>query len=204
MSDPAETNEAPENVVPITDGKAAEAGKTDGKGDAKSDDKLTALEAQAAEYKDQALRAMAEAENTRRRAQKEREDATKYAVTSFAKELVGVSDNLHRALEAAGTPADEKMKVLVQGIEGIERQLQGAFDRVGIKKLEPLGEAFDPNFHRVMLETENSGKAAGTVTQVLQAGYVIHDRLLREALVAVAKGEGGDKGSANSQMDQTA
>ena len=166
--------------------------------------RIATLEAEVATYKDQALRALAEAENTRRRATKEREDAMKYGVTAFAKELVGVSDNLRRALDAAGEPSDEKMRALLAGIDGTERQLQGAFDRMGIKKLEPLGATFDPNFHRVMMEAENTGKAPGTVTQVLQAGYVIHDRLLREALVAIAKGEGGDKGAANSAINQQA
>ena len=149
---------------------------------------VAALEAQVAEYKDQALRAMAEAENTRRRAAKEREDATKYGVTSLAKELLGVSDNLRRALDAAAQNKGDTQS-LITGVEATERQLLGAFERVGIKKIEPLDEKFDPNFHRVMLEMENTGKEAGTVVQVLQPGYVIHDRLLREALVAIAKGD---------------
>lgn len=200
MTDAAE---APENIVPITDGhspqtaasaNAAQTGAAEAVNDAAS--RIAALEAEAATYKDQALRALAEVENTRRRATKEREDAMKYGVTAFAKELVGVSDNLRRALEAAGEPSDDKMKALIAGIDGTERQLQGAFDRMGIKKLEPLDQMFDPNFHRVMLEAENTGKPAGTVTQVLQAGYVIHDRLLREALVAIAKGDGTGAGSA--------
>lgn len=150
---------------------------------------VASLEAQLAEYKDQALRAMAETENTRRRAAKEREDATKYGVTSLAKELLGVADNLRRALDAAGSVEGASAKNLVTGVEATERQLLSAFERVGIKKIEPLDQTFDPNFHRVMLEMENTGKAPGTVVQILQPGYVIHDRLLREALVAIAKGE---------------
>ena len=229
MTEPADRTsdnspETPETVVPINDGKqqtaaganAQQPGQTGHLGqtgqtgqktgqaetlnasDASS--RVAVLEAEVATYKDQALRALAEAENTRRRAAKERDDAMKYGVTAFAKELVGVSDNLRRALDAAGAPADDKMRALIAGIEGTERQLQGAFDRAGIRKLEPLDQPFDPNFHRVMMEAENTGKAPGTVTQVLQAGYVIHDRLLREALVAIAKGEGSDRGAASSTL----
>lgn len=154
---------------------------------------------QIANLKDQVLRALAEAENTRRRAQKEREETSKYAVANFAREMLNVSDNFRRALDA--TPKDNTdpaLKNLIDGIEATERQLQAALERFGIKKMEPLGQAFDPNFHRVMVEVEAPEKTAGTVTQVLQAGYVIHDRLLREALVAVAKG------GASAKVDQSA
>lgn len=164
-------------------------------------DKVAGLEAQLAEAKDQLLRALAETENTRRRAQKEREDAMKYGVSSLAKELVGVADNLRRALDAAANVEGDAAKNLVTGVEATERQLLSAFERAGIKKIEPLDVPFDPNFHRVMLEMENTGKAAGTVVQVLQPGYVIHDRLLREALVAIAK---GDASSQTGNVDTTA
>ena len=159
------------------------------------EDRVAKLEAEVASLKDQLLRAMAETENTRRRAQRDREDASKFAVSSFAKELVSVADNLRRALEAVpaeGREKDEMLKSLAVGVEATERQLFAAFDRAGIKKLDPTGEPFDPNFHQVMFEIENTGKAAGTVVQVLQPGYTIHGRLLREAMVGVAKG--GDAG----------
>lgn len=162
--------------------------------------RIADLEKQLAEMKDRVLREMAEAENTRRRAQKEREDTSKYAVSGFAKDMLGVADNFSRALEA--TPeevADPAMKTLISGIEATERQLQAVFDRVGIKKIEPLGQMFDPHFHRVMLEIDAPDQPAGTVMQVLQAGYMIHDRLLREALVAVAKG-----GTAAPRVDTSA
>jgi molecular chaperone GrpE len=150
--------------------------------------------AQIASLKDQVLRALAEAENTRRRAQKEREDTAKYAVANFAKEMLNVSDNFRRALEAVPKEDhDPALKTLMTGIEATERQLQSALERFGIKKLSPLGQAFDPNFHRVMMEVQTDDKPAGTVVQVLQEGYAIHDRLLREALVAVAKGGAGPK-----------
>jgi len=160
--------------------------------DAEAGDRVTALEAQVADLRNQLLRALAEAENTRRRAQKEREDTAKYAVSAFAKELVGVSDNLHRALEAVPPEAvqeNESVRTLIIGIEAIERQLAAVFEQAGIRKIEPLGEMYDPNFHQVMFEVENTGKPPGTIVQLLQAGYIIHDRLLREAMVGVARGE---------------
>jgi molecular chaperone GrpE len=143
-----------------------------------------------ARLKDQLLRALAEAENARRRAQKEREDTAKYATANFAKEMLSVADNFRRALDAVpkNEQGNEAFKNLVAGIEATERQLQVAFERFGIKKLEPLGQPFDPNFHRAMMEMEGTDQAPGTVVQVLQPGYMIHERLLREALVAVAKG----------------
>lgn len=141
------------------------------------------------ELKDQLLRAIAETENTRRRGQKEREDTAKYAVSNFAKETLAVADNFSRALDAAPkNVSDPALKNLMMGIEATSRQLQATLERFGIKKIEPLGQPFDPNFHRVMMEVDNTEKPAGTVVQVMQAGYLIHDRLLREALVAVAKG----------------
>lgn len=142
-----------------------------------------------AELKDQLLRALADAENTRRRAQKEREDTAKYAVANFAREMLSVADNFRRALDAVPKDSnDPTLKNLVAGVEATERQLQASLERFGIKKLEPLGEAFDPNFHRAMMEVDDPDQPPGTIVQVLQAGYVIHDRLLREALVAVTKG----------------
>jgi len=144
---------------------------------------------QIAALKDQLLRALAEAENTRRRAQKEREDTAKYAIASFAKEMLTIADNFHRALAAVPeNTTDPALKNVVEGIEATERQLQATLERFGIKKLEPLGQPFDPNFHRVMMEIDDPDQPPGTILQVLQPGYMIHDRLLREALVGVAKG----------------
>lgn len=139
--------------------------------------------------KEQVLRALADAENTRRRAKKEIEDGTKYAVTNFAKDMLVVADNFRRAL--AATPentADPALKNLIVGIEATERQLLASLERYGVRKMEPLGQVFNPNFHQVMVEVQDPTQSAGTIVQVLQDGYMIHDRLLREALVAVAKG----------------
>lgn len=180
-----------QNTTPPTDDAQPAAEAAEAKAAAPSaEDRVATLQAEVAGLKDQLLRAMAETENTRRRAQREREDTSRYAIASFAKELLAVADNLRRALDAVPVEArekDEVMKNLAVGVEATERQLVAAFDRHGVKKLEPLGEAFDPNFHQVMFEIENTDKPAGTIVQILQDGYTIHGRLLREALVGVAK-----------------
>jgi molecular chaperone GrpE len=158
---------------------------------ANGEDALAAARAEAAQYKDQLLRAMAETENTRRRATRDRDDAQKYGITNFAREVLAVADNLRRALEAIPSDTlqtDEALKTLYDGIAATERQLEAALGKQQIQRIWPEGERFDSNFHQAMFEVPDSGKPAGTVVQVLQAGYKIHDRLLRPALVGVAKG----------------
>lgn len=160
-----------------------------GEADLSVEKALEAAQAEAREMKDQLLRAMAEVENTRRRTKKEIEDAHKFGVTNFAKEMLAVADNFSRALEAAPKDAaDPAFKNLVTGIEAVERQLAAIFERFGIRKIDPMDQPFDPHRHRVMMEMEDLSKPAGTVIQVFQPGYMIHDRLLREAQVVVAKG----------------
>jgi molecular chaperone GrpE len=133
---------------------------------------------------------MAEVENIRRRAQREREDAVKYAATNVARDLLSTADNLRRALSSVNEAqlADESTKSLLTGVAATERELLAAFEKNGIKRLDPKGERFDHNFHQAIFEVENTGKPAGTVVEVLQPGYVLHDRLLRPAMVGVAKG----------------
>ncbi len=149
------------------------------------------LEAELAAFKDKALRALAEAENTRRRLSADKEDALRYAAAAFAREIVPVADNLRRALDSIAADAraqDRALDNLAVGVEMVERMLLAAFERVGIKPIEALGQRLDPHLHEVMFEMEDKTKPAGTVAQVLETGYVIHDRLLRAAKVAVAKG----------------
>jgi molecular chaperone GrpE len=151
---------------------------------------LAAARQEAQQFKDQLLRAMAETENTRRRAQRDREDAQKYGISNFAREVLSVADNLRRALEAIPSDAlqsDEVLKTLYDGVAATERQLEVALGKQQIERVWPEGERFDSNFHQAMFEVPDTGKPAGTVVQVLQAGYKIHDRLLRPALVGVAK-----------------
>ena len=152
--------------------------------------RITELEAELAEYKDRLLRALAETENVRRRAQREREDASKYAIAGFAKELLSAADNLRRALESLpeSEAKDERTRSLLAGVAATERELLGVFERHGIKRIDPKGEVFDHNFHQAIFETERSDQPGGSVVEVLQPGYVLHDRLLRPAMVGVAKG----------------
>ena len=151
--------------------------------------RMAALEAELAEQKDRLLRALAETENVRRRSQREREDASKYAVAGFAKELLSVADNLRRALDSlpAEEAKDERTRSLLAGVEATERELLTVFERNGVRRIDPNGERFDHNFHQAVFEAERPGKPAGTIIEVLQPGYVLHDRLLRPAMVGVAK-----------------
>ena len=148
------------------------------------------LEAELAEYKDRLLRALAETENVRRRAQREREDASKYAIAGFAKDLLSAADNLRRALESLpeSEAKDKRTRSLLAGVAATERELLGVFERHGIKRIDPKGEVFDHNLHQAIFEAERPDHPAGSVVEVLQPGYVLHDRLLRPAMVGVAKG----------------
>ncbi len=157
-------------------------------------DRLEALEGENGRLKDQLLRALADTENVRRRAEREKEDASKYAVATLARDVLSVADNLRRALDSLPTDQvqDDAIRNLLTGIEATERELLAIFDRRGIKRIDPVGQRFDPNFHQAMFEVPNSGQEPGTVVQVLQPGYIIHDRLLRPALVGVAKSDGAE------------
>ena len=142
-----------------------------------------------ADLKDRLLRAMAETENLRRRAEREREEASKYAVTGFARDIVGIVDNLRRAIEAAPPSSDEGdgvLKNLLIGVEMTERELLAVLERHDIRAIDPLGEKFDPNYHHAMFEVPDSGQAPGTVVTVTQVGYDIAGRLLRPAAVGIA------------------
>ncbi|HUL09885.1 MAG TPA: nucleotide exchange factor GrpE [Candidatus Acidoferrum sp.] len=156
-----------------------------------------------AELKDQNLRALAETENVRRRVQRDRDEALKFATTGLAKDLLPVADNLRRALDAIPKEAldtDEALRNLATGVEMTERLLLAALERHQVKRIDALGQKFDSNLHQAMFELPGTGQPAGTVVQVLEAGYTIHDRLLRPALVGVAKAEsaGGGNGPAPS------
>ncbi len=185
-----DTNKKPAETELNTDAAPATEAEAPAAEAPAAESRIAELESEVAGLKDQLLRALAETENVRRRAQREREDTAKFAISSFAKDLLAVGDNLRRAVDAVPANAresDELLNTLMIGVEATERQLAAAFDRAGMKKMEPLGEPFDPNFHQVMFEIENTGKPGGTIVQVLQDGYTLHGRLLREAMVGVAK-----------------
>ena len=169
-----------------TVGDAAETGRSD------EAERIAALEAENADVKDRLLRLAADMENLRRRTEREVKDARTYAVTSFAREMLSVADNLSRALDAVPEEhrADEGsgLKALIEGVDMTEKGLLATLEKHGVRRLEPEGQRFDPNFHQAMFEIPNPEVPNGTVLQVVQAGYAIGDRVLRPAMVGVSKG----------------
>jgi molecular chaperone GrpE len=149
------------------------------------------LETENAELKDKLLRVMAEMENLRRRTEREKHDATKYAISKFAQDMLGIGDNLARALSTVNREEEattQALKSLIDGMELTEREMHNVLARHGIEKLDPKGEKFDPNFHQAMFEVENADVPRGMVVEVIQTGYRIGERVLRPAMVGVSKG----------------
>ena len=190
-------NDEKEPLAPANDpGAEAEADAAP----ATPEERIAALEKELAEEHDRLLRAMAETENTRRRAQRERIDAEKYSIGRFAEGLLSVADNLRRALDSLpeAEAKDDRTRSLLAGVAATERELLAAFERHGLKRIDPKGERFDHNFHQAVFEVEASGQPAGTVVEVLQPGYVLQERLLRPAMVGVAKGGAPAAGSGST------
>lgn len=186
--------------------------KAEGRTDAAEDEEAVAaedapwdIETELAETKDRLLRALAEAENVRRRASRDVENASKRSIAGFAREMVVVADNLNRALEAVDKDkldGGDAVKSLLEGVEMTAREMQNAFARNGIKIINPLGERFDPQHHEAMFEYEDASKPAGSVGQVMELGYTLHDQPLRPAKVGVTKG-GAKPGPAPTPSQQT-
>ncbi|HCK32232.1 MAG TPA: nucleotide exchange factor GrpE [Rhodospirillaceae bacterium] len=152
--------------------------------------RIIELEADIASIKDKAMRALADAENTRKRAEREKVDASKFAITKFAKDLLEVADNMRRALDSIPEDRREEsdlIKNIVIGIEAVDKTLLKTMENHGVKKLEPTEGKFDPNFHEAMFEAEIPGKNAGEIIQLVEPGYILNDRLLRPARVGVSK-----------------
>jgi molecular chaperone GrpE len=167
--------------------------------------RIAELEAEIAKLKDQALRALAEQENTRRRAQRDVEENSKFAVSNFARDVLPVGDNLRRALEtitAEARAADPALAKFAEGVELTERELLNVLERYDIKRIDPVGQPFDHNLHQAMMQVDNANQPPGTVVQVFQPGYTIHGRLLRPAMVTVAKGS--PAGTPGAKVDTTA
>ena len=186
MSDQAKDERVTEENAPI-DAAAAEAAPEENA----DYEALVRLLKENEELKDRALRTVAEMENLRRRTAREIQDARTYAVTNFARDMLAVSDNLRRALDAVPAEArnaDAGLASLFEGVEMTERAMLTTLERHGVKKLEPEGERFDPNFHQAMFEVPNPEIATNTVVQVVQPGYSIGGRVLRPAMVGVSKG----------------
>ncbi len=215
-SDSPETDspesDSPESDSPESD--QAEAGGPEEEAPLESEaERAAILEAEAAELKDQLLRALAENENLRRRSQRQREEAVRYAAAPLVRDLLAVADNLRRALDSvpAGASAEnEPLKKLLDGLELTVRELQSVFTQHHIVKIDPLGERLDPHRHEAMFEIPDTESPAGTIVQVFQSGYLLHDRLLRPARVALAKGgppatdnEATDKEAADGEADES-
>ncbi len=169
------------------DSDTAESGATD----PSATDPVAVLEAENSELRDQLLRALAETENVRRRSQREKEDIGRFAVSNLARDMLTVADNLHRVIEAIPEDTlkeDHALNSLYEGDERIGRDLQQVFERHGITRITPLGEKFDHNLHQAMFEIDDPDAEPGTVVQLMAPGYLIHGRLLRPAMVGVAKG----------------
>jgi molecular chaperone GrpE len=188
-------------------GTAAPADESGGADDETVD--VATLEARIAELTDRLLRAHAEMDNLRKRTERDKEDTAKYAITKFAREVLGVGDNLQRAIAAVPAGAadeDPALKALMDGVSMTERDFLNVLDRHGIKRIDPSGEPFNPHEHQAMTEIENTDVAPGTVVQVFQPGYILEDRVLRPAMVVVAKGgakpgkkeEGPSQGAADT------
>ncbi len=211
-TDPTATPEAAADAQDLRfeeDGNPlAEEQDTDAQPEGADDDLLARIEQlqnENAQLRDRVLHALADVENQRRRHERERGEAGKYAIGNFARELLVVADQLHMATAAVSQDQREENKLLntmLVGVEATARTLGDVMGQAGIKQMEPLGQPFDPNFHEVMAEAPGTGQAAGTVVQVIQHGYMIHDRLLRPARVIVAKGGEADSGPAHS-IDQS-
>jgi molecular chaperone GrpE len=177
-------------------------------------DPVAALEAEKAELKDKLLRTLAEMENLRRRTARDVHDGRTYAVTAFARDMLTAIDNIGRALASAPPDAAQSegpLKAFVEGVALTERDLIKTLERHGVKKLEPKGEKFDPNFHQAMYEVPNPDVPANTVVEVVQSGYSIGERVLRPAMVGVAKGgpkavaaETPEPGPVNAQAEKDA
>jgi molecular chaperone GrpE len=163
----------------------------------------TALEREHAEMKDRLLRTLAEMENLRKRTDREVAESRLYGVTSFARDMLGVADNMRRALDAVPpelrASAEASVKALIEGVDLTERELLKALEKNGISQFSPQGEKFDPNLHQAMFEVPDPTVPAGSVVQVVQPGYMIGERILRPALVGVSKG--GPKGAPVSNND---
>ena len=165
---------------------------------------LEALKAEVESLKDQRLRALAEVENIRRRAEKERVEASQYAVTKFARDMLGIADNFARALAACPpalrAAADPQIAAVLDGVEATDRQLLATMERYGVKQIETDGK-FDPNLHQAIAEVPGGGKPPGTIVDVMQTGFMIGDRLLRPAMVTVARREDAPPTSTHMPTD---
>lgn len=203
----AEGADAGESGEPVDNGgeeKAVEPCEPAEPGEGSAEEGEDEIEDDAAALKDQLLRALAETENVRRRARKDVTDANRYGIANFARDMLSVSDNMARALESIPDEArdeSEIVKALVEGVEMTAREMASALERHGIRQVNPLGEKFDYNLHQAMFEAPATGQPDGTIIEVVQAGYMIGERLLRPAMVGVAKDTDAEAGDDDGEND---
>jgi molecular chaperone GrpE len=228
MSDKPEDSALPEKADEVGEDKDAKAaadaaadiaaefqadeGAEEAEEEVEEHDPLAEAQAEVADLKDKLLRAMAEMENLRRRSEKEKTELGKYAVTNFARDMLSVADNMDRALSAADPDGseggEEALTQLLDGVRLTQKDLLHQFEKHGIREINPIGEKLDPNWHQAMVQLDDPEAPAGTIVQVMQVGYAIQDRLLRAAMVGVAKGGGnggaGGGGGKGANVDTTA
>ena len=184
---------ARDHTAPQDEAEPIDADLLEGAADPR-DEEIARLREEAGKLKDQLLRTLAEMDNLRKRTEREKAEATLYAATNFARDILSVSDNLTRALATAEQDhlkaVSEPVKNLVVGVEMTNRELLNVFERHGITRIDPLGEKFDPHYHQAMFEVPTNEEPPGTVVQVMQAGFKIGERVLRPAMVGVAKAAG--------------
>lgn len=206
MSNDTQSTQGPE--TPAEAAPSSAAGDVAGEANAR----IAMLEAEAAELKDRVLRTIAEMENLRRRTERQVAETRQYAIAAFARDMLTAGDNLARAIEAIPQEArngNEALTTLIDGVEMTERDLQNSLEKHGVKKLDPVGQKFDPNLHQAIFEVPTDDQPTGTVVQVMQPGYVIGERVLRPAMVGVARGSSklakdASKPSAASGAEQSA
>ncbi len=204
MSDHDEDKQDRERNGPAGDDGLPEADAPDATA---ADEAQAELAAENAALKDKLLRALAETENVRRRAERDRNEAAQYGHTGFARDVLAVADNLRRALDHLPAEtlnqADERLRGFVEGVEMTERELLNVLERHNIRTINPKGERFDPHFHQAMFEIEHGEAPPGTVVDVIQTGYAVGDRLLRPAMVGVAKAPSAAPGDGGGQRVDT-
>ncbi len=168
------------------------------------EDLIEKLNEEITSLKDQRLRAIAELENFRKRAEKDQSDALKYGISNFAKEIINIRDNIERAQSSISDEAknNEAIKSVIEGIDLIAQSVVSTFEKIGIKKIESLNEKFDHNLHQAMMEIENEELEPGTIVQELIPGYTLHDRLLRPAMVGVSKKSKKDDDNADKSAPE--
>ena len=178
-----------ENPTSEKEEQVSEESKDQEEAEISPEDLIEKLNEEITSLKDQRLRAIAELENFRKRAEKDQSDALKYGISNFAKEIINIRDNIERAQSSISDEAknNEAIKSVIEGIDLIAQSVVSTFEKIGIKKIESLNEKFDHNLHQAMMEIENEGLEPGTIVQELIPGYTLHDRLLRPAMVGVSK-----------------